>query len=214
MDYARDPLGLACGLASEAADVLSGSAALLRQALALAEEGSAESLATTRSLAGLSQRLRECGDSAAAQPVTPGELAAVAAEARQLMRQSAAAVLRVRAVIGCETVAERFGWRRTPPGTTMKDLHARLEQLGARAAEAAAAFPAARSDLQLIADNIANMRVIVRNHRSVVNDAIAALENMQLQAGFFVQLLAGDSAGGSALDEGGDAAKQAGKKAI
>jgi hypothetical protein len=167
--------------------VLEHSAALLRLALALGQQGCTDGGRITVALHVLLQRLDACLPEA--QRVSPAELAATAAEAHRLRRQAAGAALQIRELMGETNVTARFGWNAVPSGPTMAALDVRLEQLAGRVVDAAARWPDARGEIQVVGHRIGAMRATMRQHRAIAGDAAAALDKLQQHAGWLVQSL-------------------------
>lgn len=106
-------LGKLARLASEALDA---SSTLLARAQALVRTHLGESEQLVASLGMM-------------PPQLDGAEASLIAAARQLMLSSAETVLGVRALIGGESLAERYRWCEKSAGPTMVELHVHLDEM-------------------------------------------------------------------------------------
>lgn len=176
-------------LARLAGEVLDASAALLLRVQDLVREGIEDGCGVSTSLSVLQQRLAADTALSDAPPVSLDELSAATAAARQLMLRSAETVLRVRLLIGRETVAERYRWRDKPSDLTMIQLHSRLDELVKWVAQAVVSFPFAQHEIQAMQRGFLTMRNVAHHHLSLADDARQTAEMLQSQATRFARAM-------------------------
>jgi|GEM_PF-2033293 len=178
-------------LARLAGEVLDASAALLIHVQDLVRVGIEDSCRVSASLSSIQQRL-EADLALSDEPsVSVDELSAATDAARQLMLRSAETVLRVRLLIGHETISERYHWRTKPSNLTMRQLHSRLDELVEWVTQAAVSFPFAQHEIQKMGRGLLTMRNVAHHHLSLADDARQAAEILQSQASKFARAMEG-----------------------
>ena len=184
-----DMLRNAGKLAQLAGAILDDSARLLGRVMLLASAGIENSEQVTASIRTLQQQLEStslrCGD----EPSQTGELLAASTAARLLMLRSAETAVRIRQLIGGESISERYRWSDRASDANLAQVHADLDELAGLATEAAACWPVARAEIQAVERGIHTMCNVARHHRAVAEDALLAVEKLHERATQFVRTL-------------------------
>jgi hypothetical protein len=167
-------------VAEAASDLLNASGALLQGVLALAQAWLQESASVTGELREL---LAQIGGAASPgwQPAAQERLAATAA-LRLLVQGSAERAVRLRRLIGSETISSRFRWSQQPSGATMQQLHYNLELLAQCAAEMGSGAHAIDPDSLAVAQGVAAMCKVAAGHRAVADQSLQTVEQLHQQA--------------------------------
>lgn len=177
-----------------AGELLNASGALLEGALLLGQAGVMESSRVTDALRNLLARLgtdAACGEGA---PTAP-ELAAAATMLRQHVLSSSGRVVRLQRLIGAQTIPARFRWRPAPADATMRQLHLALAELARSAALAAVGGAAANTntsvvaDRQAVAQGIASMVEVARQHHAVAEQTLHTVERLHRHAAELLRIV-------------------------
>ncbi|RFP18750.1 hypothetical protein D0T23_02870 [Duganella sp. BJB475] len=172
-----------------ACEVLNNSGELLERVLTYTREGIEESCKVSASLSMFLRRLEEGGGQLSGNSVSVDELMAATATARQLKLRTFETLVRVRWLVGVESISERYYWRGVNSDTTMIQQHASLAGLTRSAALAGGHRTSAEAEIRAIEHGIVAMSQVARRHRSVADRALLTMESLQAQAAQFVRLM-------------------------